>query len=334
MDEQMDKQRTGLLNSIFSIQSSEEFENASMAVFKYQAIANPVYRRYLKHLDVQAESVKAIEEIPFLPIEFFKSEWIYSGYKTAELIFSSSSTTGQIPSRHYVHSAAVYRSSFTKAFRRFYGSEKDLCVLALLPGYLERKDSSLVYMMQELISNSGHPFSGFYLNDYNKLEQHLRELRDAGQKTLLIGVSFALLDFVDKHAVQFSELILMETGGMKGRGPELIRSDLHEKIKNGFGISQVHSEYGMTELLSQAYSSKEGLFSGPPWFKVLVREMNDPFSYANPGKTGGLNIIDLANLDSCAFLETQDLGRIHTNGQFEVLGRFDASDVRGCNLMF
>lgn len=304
-----------------------------MDIFRYQAEKNPVYSNYLSLLKINLHEVKSISDIPFLPIEIFKSEKVLTEFKDAEKIFLSSSTGGTVQSKHYVPDISLYEESFKKAFQLFYGKAEDHCILALLPSYLERSGSSLIYMMDKLIQLSGHPGSGFYLNEYEELSATLNELKKAKQKTLLCGVTFALLDFAELYSMEFPELIVMETGGMKGRREELVREDLHSKLKSGFGVTDIHSEYGMTELLSQAYSKGNGIFKCPPWMQVIIREPNDPFHLLAAGKTGGVNIIDLANLDSCAFIETQDLGKVSADGSFEILGRFDNSDLRGCNLM-
>jgi len=325
--------RENLLSSIFTIRDKKEFEEISLAVFRYQASENIVFKKYLNFLQKDIETINSIDNIPFLPIEIFKTEKVLSFFDSAELVFSSSATTDTVPGQHYVPDPTVYKDSFQKAFQLFYGDPQDYCILALLPSYLERSGSSLVYMMDKLIRSSGHQSSGFYLNDHEKLSQTLLELKIRKQKTLLIGVTFALIDFAEKFSMDFPELIVMETGGMKGRRTELVREEVHALLTTSFGVVKIHSEYGMTELLSQAYSKGEGLFTCPPWMHVMLREPNDPFSKLAWGKTGGINVVDLANLDSCSFIETQDLGKIHEDGRFEVLGRFDSSDLRGCNLM-
>lgn len=305
----------------------------ALSIFRYQSEENTVYRKYLNFLKRDFQSITTIEEIPFLPIEFFKTEKVLSHFTDADLIFTSSSTTGSVPSRHYIPDPELYEESFFAAFDIFYGKPADYCILALLPSYLERKGSSLVYMVDKLIEESKHSEGGFYLHNHKALAEKLEVLKQAKQKTMLIGVTFALLDFVEKFPMEFPELIVMETGGMKGKREELIREEVHSILKSGFALQKIHSEYGMTELLSQAYSSGDGIFSCPPWMKILIREPNDPFYLLPDGKSGGINIIDLANLDSCSFIETQDLGKTHEKSLFEVLGRFDTSDLRGCNLM-
>jgi len=273
-----------------------------------------------------------LDQIPFLPVSFFKSDSVITGNFTPEIIFESSGTTGQANARHLVRESGIYRESFVKGFEYFYGSPSKYCILGLLPSYLERKGSSLVYMVDELIRLSGHALSGFYLYDHNKLHHVLKELGEKNQTTILIGVSYALLDFAEKYPWHLSHVVLMETGGMKGRRKELTRIELHEILKKQLGVSRVHSEYGMTELLSQAYSSGEGLYKPVPWMKMLVRDEDDPLHLSETGE-GLLNIIDLANRDSCAFIATDDVVKLYADGTFEVLGRMDNSDIRGCSLL-
>jgi phenylacetate-coenzyme A ligase PaaK-like adenylate-forming protein len=319
--------------SIFRIKNSKEFSSTALEVFKYQYSNNKVYQEFCDFLDVVPSNVKLIEDIPFLPIEFFRTKQLLSTTKRPSVVFTSSGTTGNHISRHYVPEISLYQQSFRSGFELFYGDVKEYCILALLPSYLEREGSSLVYMVNDLIQISNHPESGFYLEDQEVLAQKLKRLDTEGVKVLLIGVSFALLDMAEANSFQLRNTIIMETGGMKGRRKELIREELHNKIQLGFGINTVHSEYGMTELLSQAYSNGHGIFYTPPWMKVLVRDTEDPLSWNPEGRSGGINIIDLANFYSCSFLATQDLGKIRGDGGFEVLGRFDHADVRGCNLM-
>lgn len=278
------------------------------------------------------KQITTVEEIPFLPIEFFKKATILSKNRTAEAVFSSSGTTGNITSQHHVASLETYSKSFTEGFIKTYGNPSDYCILALLPSYLERGGSSLVFMADALIKQSKHPSSGFYLDNLSELKTVIETLESNHQKTILLGVSYALLDLIERAPLQLKHTIIMETGGMKGRRKELVKEALHGILKEGFGVSKIHSEYGMTELLSQAYSKGEGVFKCPPWMKVLTRDTNDPLSIIK-NKTGGLNIIDLANLYSCSFIATQDLGKVNNDGSFEILGRFDTSDIRGCNLM-
>ena len=302
-------------------------------VFQYQAENNEVYKEYLHHLNCKIDSVNQINQIPFLPIEFFKSHQIKSTTETAKAIFTSSGTTGSLTSRHFVPDLNIYEASFTKGFEQYYGSVKDYCILALLPSYMEREGSSLIYMMEHLIKDSNHSKSGFYLHNHKELIATISELKKSNQKILLLGVSFALLDLAEKFKLDFSDVIIMETGGMKGRRKEITREELHAFLCDRLNATEIHSEYGMTELLSQAYSKGKSLFQTPSWMKIMIRDTYDPFSYEKIGRSGGVNVIDLANVHSCAFIETQDLGRLHTDGSFEILGRFDHSDIRGCNLL-
>ena len=320
-------------NSIFNIQSETDFKATALEVFKFQFEHNAVYRSFCDLLYKHPSDVRSIEQIPFLPIEFFKTHTIVSTNKPTEATFTSSGTTGSIVSKHHVSDLAIYKNSFRTGFESFYGSIKDYTVLALLPSYLERKGSSLVYMVNDMITQSKQPESGFYLHDLEALKNALIRLEAKSQKTLLIGVSYALLDLIEAHSFELKQTIVMETGGMKGQRKELVKSELHALLKQGFGVDTIHSEYGMTELLSQAYSKGEGVFETPPWMKVLTRDPEDALSILPNGKSGGINVIDLANINSCAFIATQDLGKIRSDGTFEILGRFDQSDIRGCNLM-
>lgn len=320
-------------NTIFGIKSKSEFERLATQIFNYQYNTNPVYRDFCHYLGKTPNLLEHVEDIPFMPIEFFRTKKIISSKKNPQIIFSSSGTTDKRTSRHYVIDASLYTKSFRAAFNHFYGDIAQYCVLALLPSYLDREGSSLIYMAKDLIDQSHHPDSGFYLNDLTGLQQKLVSLEAQGNQTLLLGVSFALMDLVEKHTFSLRNTIVMETGGMKGRRKELIREALHSILKKGFGTDHIHSEYGMTELLSQAYSQGKGLFRTPPWMKVLIRDPEDPLSPQKNGKTGGINIMDLANIYSCSFIATQDLGKRYDDGSFEVLGRFDHSDIRGCNLM-
>lgn len=322
-----------LQNAIFNISNQEQFETLALQVFKYQFENNPVYRSYCDLLFKNPSDTKRIEDIPFLPIQFFKTHQVITGEKEPDIIFSSSGTTGSTTSKHYVHDLKLYEQSFTKAFELQYGQPTDYVILGLLPSYLERTGSSLIYMVNHFIKHSPHPESNFYLNNLDELYKTLQSLESQGKKTLLIGVSFALLDFVEQYQLRLNHTIVMETGGMKGRRTELVRAELHEQLCQGFGVDCIHSEYGMTELLSQAYSKGNGVFDCPPWMKIIIRDTEDALTILPPNKNGGINIIDLANLNSCAFIATQDLGKLHQDGRFEVIGRFDHSDVRGCNLM-
>lgn len=313
--------------------NNDNFEKRVWEAFKFQAENCHVYRQYLSVLGVRPDKLISVQQIPFLPISFFKSYEVICEGMQPQKIFTSSGTTGTTPSRHPVADLSLYEESFSNGFQLFYGPVKDYCVLALLPSYLEREGSSLVYMAGALIQQSGHPNSGFYLYDFDTLAGVLKENESRGQKTLLLGVSFALLDFAAKHKLALKYTTIMETGGMKGRRKELTRAELHAELKEAFGVKNIHSEYGMTELLSQAYAVSDGKFTCPPWMRVWARTADDPFAYAAPGKTGGLNVIDLANLYSCSFIETEDLGKVYPDGSFEVLGRMDFSEVRGCNTM-
>jgi hypothetical protein len=274
-----------------------------------------------------------VDEIPFMPIQFFKDFQIKTTDFVPEKVFLSSGTTGSIQSKHLVKDLKWYNWSFREAFDYFYGPIEDYVVLALLPSYLERDGSSLIYMADDFIKRSKHKESGFYLNNRKELIENLNELEKAGKKTLLLGVSFALLDLVEEHPFSLKHTVVMETGGMKGRRKEMIREELHQALASGFGLEHIHSEYGMTELLSQAYSKGKGVFQCPPWMKIKIRDTEDALSLLPEGKSGGINIIDLANRYSCSFLATQDLGRCIDDKNFEVLGRFDNSDIRGCNLL-
>ncbi|MDY6801664.1 MAG: acyl transferase [Bacteroidota bacterium] len=318
---------------IFIIDNEYQFNEFALKIFNFQAENNPVYRDYLFHLGINISSIDSYQNIPFLPIEFFKSHNVISGNEDYEKVFYSSGTTGTIRSKHYLKDIQLYENSFLNAFSHFYDDIKNYCVLALLPTYLENKSSSLVYMVDKLIQESSHPKSGFYLSNIEALASKLKELDSGGQKTILFGVSYALLDLADKFPMQLPHTIIMETGGMKGTRKELTKSELHHFLKKNLGVKNIHSEYSMTELLSQAYSKGDGKFFTPPWMKIVIRDTYDPFSLLPQGRSGGINIIDLANIYSCAFIETKDLGKINKDGSFEVLGRFDYSDIRGCNLL-
>lgn len=320
-------------DAIFNISDSTTFNQVALSVFNHQYQNNAVYREFCNHLKRNPKNVLTVSEIPFLPIQFFKSHTVKSTATADEIIFTSSGTTGSITSKHHVPSLALYQESYLKGFTHFYGAIEEYCVLALLPSYLEREGSSLIYMAEDFIKRSNHEQSGFYLNDLDGLKNTLVELEEKGIKTLLLGVSFALLDLIEMHNFVLTHTIVMETGGMKGRRKEMIREELHHTLSQGFGTQKIHSEYGMTELLSQGYSKGDGLFFTPPWMQISIRDTEDPLQLLTQGKTGGINVIDLANFNSCSFIATQDLGKVHPNGSFEVLGRFDHSDIRGCNLM-
>lgn len=317
---------------IFTLKNLQDFECKALEVFAFQAENNPVYRDFIRHLRIHPGKVKQVTEIPFLPISFFKShEILTAGQKTA-ITFTSSGTSGSLTSRHPVADVSVYEQSYRKGFESFYGPISDYTLLALLPNYSEREGSSLIYMVDDLMQQA-QPGSGYYLYNHHDLADQLEKLKQAGKKTILFGVTYALLDFIENHQIQYPELIVMETGGMKGKRREMVREELHERLCSGFGVPAIHSEYGMTELLSQGYSKGNGLFACPAWMQVYIRDTNDPFQILEDGRTGGINVIDLANIHSCAFIATQDLGRKNPDGSFEVLGRFDHSDIRGCNLM-
>jgi phenylacetate-coenzyme A ligase PaaK-like adenylate-forming protein len=318
---------------IFNIQSQEEFTKVAIDVFKHQFKNNRVYRSFCDLLYIHPSDVSKIEEIPFLPIQFFKSRKVLSSLDKVQETFTSSGTTGSNTSKHLVTDINVYKQSYLKGFAHFYGNIEEYAVLALLPNYLEREGSSLVFMVDDFIRKSKNTASGFYLNNLDELAKKLINLDKNGQKVLLIGVSFALLDLIEKHQFQLKNTVIMETGGMKGRRKELVREELHQLLQSGFGVDEIHSEYGMTELLSQAYSIGSGVFETPPWMKILTRDPEDALTILSAKKAGGINVIDLANYNSCSFIATQDLGKVHENGTFEIIGRFDHSDIRGCNLM-
>lgn len=318
---------------IFTISNQKQFEKIALKVFRYQYENNKVYNNFCKLLNTDVGRVKSIQQIPFLPIQFFKSHEVVSNNDSVQATFSSSGTTGMITSKHLVTNVSIYEESYRKGFADFYGNIEDYVVLALLPSYLERDGSSLIYMVEDLIKLSNRPESGFYLHNHDELIKNLIALDNAGQNVILIGVTYALLDLIEKQKFQLKNTIIMETGGMKGKRKEMIREELHEQLCAGFGVTAIHSEYGMTELLSQAYSLGEGIFECPSWIQILLRDTEDALSYVGTGKTGGINVIDLANINSCSFIATQDLGKKYANNSFEVLGRFDNSDIRGCNLM-
>lgn len=324
---------TDLTKQIFSISNVHEFEQTSLAVFNHQAKNCQVYKEYISHLRINPKDISSSAQIPFLPISFFKTHKVVSSTDAPEIVFSSSGTTGMVQSQHLVTSVKVYEQSFNLAFEQFYGKIENTCLLALLPSYLERDGSSLIYMVDALLKQSKHPDSGYFLHNHDDLYHKLQKLQQTNQKTILIGVTYALLDFIEQHKLHFPNLIVMETGGMKGKRKEMVREELHQLLQEGFGVNTIHSEYGMTELLSQAYSSGIGIFNSPAWMKIYLRDTNDPLSLAPNNRTGGINVIDLANINSCAFIATQDLGRLFPDGSFEVLGRFDNADIRGCNLL-
>lgn len=320
-------------NDIFTISSQKQFEKIALKVFRFQYENNLVYQEFCDLLKTNPQKVKSLHQIPFLPIQFFKSHNVVSNHNPIQVTFTSSGTTGTITSRHLVTDVSIYEESYRKGFSQFYGNIEDYVVLALLPSYLEREGSSLIYMVEDLIQLTNNSDSGFYLNNHDELIQKLIDLDQAGQNVIMIGVTYALLDLIEKRTFQLQHTIIMETGGMKGKRKEMIREELHKQLCEGFGVTAIHSEYGMTELLSQAYSLGNGVFECPSWMQIHIRDTEDALTYIQDGKTGGINVIDLANINSCSFIATQDLGKKYPNTTFEVLGRFDNSDIRGCNLM-
>ena len=326
-------------NDLFNV-TENNFEKLALRIFRFQYAQNIFYRKYCDTARTDIENIQTIQQIPFLPIQFFKSKEITSTLFEPETIFESSGTTGSVNSKHFLKDSSLYEQSFLKAFDLFYGDITAYCIIGLLPSYLERKNSSLVWMVNEFIKKTRHPQSGFYLYDFEKLKQLLILNEEKQQQTLLIGVTYALLDFFEGNPMKLRYTTIMETGGMKGRREEFTRTEIHRQLMKQSGTNEVHSEYGMTELLSQAYSKKDGIFQCPPWMKVLLRSEDDPFeiylaSWLNkPFTNGVINVIDFANLYSCSFIATDDMGKLYKNGSFEILGRMDNSDVRGCSLMF
>ncbi|KRO62835.1 MAG: acyl transferase [Cryomorphaceae bacterium BACL11 MAG-121015-bin20] len=316
---------------IFDIKNDAEFEMLALSIFDYQMESNSIYAPYAA-LILKGKAPNNIFEIPFLPISFFKTEQIICQGRAVEEVFLSSGTSGD-QSKHLVSDISLYRESYLKAFELFYGDITQYCILSLLPNYREREGSSLIYMVDDLISKSKHEQSGFYLNDYESLSMRLQKLEKEGQKTILFGVSYALLDLAEQFPQKLEHTIIIETGGTKGKRKEMLKEELHQNLKAAFSLEVIHSEYGMSELLSQSYSNGEGIFKSPPWKKVLIRDTNDPLTIIGDNKTGGINVIDLANIYSCPFIATQDLGKTFEDGTFTVLGRFDNSDLRGCNLL-
>lgn len=319
--------------SIFDLKSEISFKKKTLEIFKFQFDNNNVYRSFCELLCKHPSEINDINDIPFLPIDFFKTKAVITSNSNIQQTFTSSGTTGSKTSKHHVKDLKLYENSFIKGFEQFYGSINNYTILGLLPSYLERDGSSLVYMMNTMIEKSNSPKSGFYLKDLEKLRDTIFELESKKEKTLLIGVSYALLDLIESYEFKLEHTIIMETGGMKGNRKEMVKSELHSILKKGFGVEHIHGEYGMTEMLSQAYSKRDGFFSTANWMKVLIRDPEDNMTILTNGKCGGINIIDLANIHSCSFIATQDLGKLHSNGLFELLGRFDQSDIRGCNLM-
>jgi len=329
---------TEIRNEIFNV-TENNFEQLALRIFRFQYDQNTFYRQYCHAININAGYIQKLEQIPFLPIQFFKSNRIVSGIFEPAVSFESSGTTGSVNSKHLVKDTGLYEESFLRTFEQFYGDVTQYAIIGLLPSYLERKNSSLVWMVNELIARSRNPQSGFYLYEFEKLKEVLEQHEKNRQQTLLIGVTYALLDFFEKYPLKLQYTTIMETGGMKGRREELTRKEVHNQLIKNTGVNHILSEYGMTELLSQAYSTKEGIFHCPPWMKVLVRSEDDPFEIYLPGKlnkeftNGAVNVIDLANLFSCSFIATDDMGKLYNEGSFEILGRLDNSDIRGCSLM-
>ncbi len=323
-----------LKDRIFNIKSESEFSETALEVFHYQYDKNTVYQCFIDSLGKKPSSIKSPSDIPFLPVEFFRNHKIITGNFPVEMIFESSGTTGVTPGKHFVCDLSLYEESFLNSFKMFYGDPEEYIIAALLPSYTEREGSSLVYMADNLIKRSNNKLSGFYRNDNENLVNAVSRAKDENRKFFLLGVSFALLDLAEKVSPDLKDVIVMETGGMKGRRKEITRSELHSTLMKKFNVASIHSEYGMTELMSQAYSKGNGIFYSPPWMKIMLRDPQDPLTlYTQTGRTGGINIIDLANINSCSFISTGDLGKLHKDGGFEVLGRFDNSDIRGCNLL-
>jgi hypothetical protein len=320
-----------IVNNILSV-SPAAFTAQALALFQFQYQQNIVYKKWVDALQVEVENITELFQIPFLPVSFFKTHKVVAGHFTPQVTFESSGTSGTVNSRHFVKDVDIYTGSFTEGFRKFYGDPKDWCIIGLLPSYLERDGSSLIMMVRELAELSGHAESGFYLYEFEKLSKVLQNLETRKQKALLIGVTFALLDFAEQFPMELRYTTIMETGGMKGRRKEMVREEVHAIMKQQLKVPTVHSEYGMTELLSQGYSYGEGIFNTVPWMKVLVRDEDDPLLITDRGR-GLINVIDLANVYSCSFIATDDVGRLCSDGSFEVLGRRDNSDIRGCSLM-
>lgn len=317
----------------FEIKTEEDFNQHCLDTYQFQSQHCKVYRDYIRLLGKNKTSIRHFSDIPFMPIEFFKTQQVIADGMNAEVTFSSSGTTGMVTSKHLVADVDVYKQTFRRIFADFYGPLSDIAVLALLPSYLERNGSSLIYMVDDLMKQSKQPESNYFLYNHQELYDTLILLKNKGTKTILFGVTYALLDFIENYAFEFPELIIMETGGMKGKRKEMVKQEIHQLLEKAFAVNGIHSEYGMTELLSQGYSAGKGIFRLPKWMKILIRDTNDPLSLIPPHKTGGINVIDLANRYSCSFIATQDLGKVYQDGSFEILGRFDQSDIRGCNLL-
>jgi len=320
-------------NRIFKILSGSDFSALALEIFRFQSRENRVYSEYLTHLGMRPDKIESINDIPFLPVEAFRHNRVITGTFDPEIVYRSSGTTGETRSSHYLNNTNLYKQSILNGFRHFYGDPSDYHILALLPTYFERGDSSLVYMVNWLMEGSGSGEGGFFLDDYEGLISRISGLKGGDRRLLLIGVSFALLELAEQFRPDLSGVIVMETGGMKGRGREITRNELHCVLTSSFNVDKIDSEYGMTELLSQAYSRGDGIFASPPWLKILIRDPLDPFDRQSFGRSGGINIIDLANIYSCSFIETSDLGTAYEDGSFVISGRFDSSDIRGCNLL-
>jgi len=319
---------------IFTVRDETEFNDVALRLFRFQSEDNNVYGSFVKNLGINPADIKDYRDIPFIPISFFRDQEVYCSDKKPEVTFLSSGTTGAVRSHHSVADVSLYEESFSRGFREFYGDPEQYAIMALLPSYADRQGSSLVYMVKGLLKQSGNSCGGFFLDDYAALLKAIDKARENGLRPLLLGVTFALLDLAEQYPCDLHDVIVMETGGMKGRRKEIIREELHEILCKAFTVTAIHSEYGMTELLSQAYSSGRGLFGTPPWMKILIRDSHDPLSHTTAdGSSGGISIIDLANIWSCSFIATSDLGKLHSDGMFEVLGRFDSADLRGCNLL-
>ena len=320
------------INNIFNFSKNYDFEKQCISVFNFQYNNNYTYKKFCDLICINPKKIKKIHQIPFLPISFFKTKKVIS-VNNFEKVFYSSGTTKSIRSKHYISSLNLYEKSFLNNFKYNYGSPEKYNIIGLLPNYMENKNSSLIYMIDKLIKLSKSRYSGFYLNSCAELRKKLTELDKNKKKTILIGVSYALLDLIKNKKLKLNNIIVMETGGMKGKRKEMIKSELYEKLKLGFGISNIHSEYGMTELLSQAYSKGEAIYQTPPWMKIIIRDLKDPFNFNFNKKYGAINIIDLANYYSCSFIATDDIGRNINESNFEITGRIDNSDIRGCNLL-
>ncbi len=318
-------------HKIFNVLDSD-FDDLAVSVYRYQYENNHVYRQFSDALYKNPDVVRSLEQVPYLPVSFFKSHQVMTSVFEPDIVFESSGTSATVNSRHLVRDISLYEKSFVKGFSRLYGEIGEWCVIGLLPSYLEKGNSSLVYMIDKLIQLSAHPDSGFYLYDFARLKDKLSILEAMNQKTLLVGVTYALLDFAELFQIKLRHTVVMETGGMKGRRKELLRDEVHKRLCKAFEVDRIHSEYGMTELLSQAYSPGNGVFSCPPWMKILVRDEEDPLTVSRYGK-GVINVIDLANIYSCSFIATDDAGKLYDDGSFEVLGRTDGSDLRGCSLL-